>query len=328
MASGFFNLLFMRITYYSKQRGFTLVEMAIVLVIVGVLLSGGMMIMRVLFDQIRLKETRDTLNAAMESINSYAATNNRLPVDYASFKNEVKSYKDAWNRDVIYVFDSNLAPVSPTKDSICGRRNTAISITDTATGTTINNIAYLVLSQLDPPVTDSLIGATALTSGSISSSTTITAKTTDDVVRWVTLDELRTKIGCQGAQLKIVTNELPFGAVPNAYSVTITADGGVPFLASTPYKYKWCISSLPAGFTQSGGVTNADCRGLAESGWADASTGLTLSFAANAVTSNSYSFNVVVRDHADNLTTSTACSNTASGDNCAQKTFVITVNPQ
>lgn len=312
----------------NHQQGFTLVEMAVVLVIVGILLSGGMMVMRVLFDQVRLRESRETINAAMESINSYAAANNKLPVDFTSFKSEVRSYKDAWSRDLIYVFDSALAPTSSTKDSICGRRSTSMSITDASTGTTINNVAYLILSQLDPAVTDSTIGTTALTSGPISSSTTITAKTTDDIVRWVTLDELRSKMGCQGAQLKIITNELPFGAAPNAYSVTITADGGVPF-STAPNTYKWCVTNLPAGFTQTTDfVSSSDCMSLAESGWTTEKPSLTLAFAANAVTSNSYAFTVVVRDKADNVTTSNACNSASPGDNCAQKTFVITVNPQ
>jgi hypothetical protein len=35
----------------------------------------------------------------------------------------------------------------------------------------------------------------------------------------------------------------------------------------------------------------------------------------------------VVRDFADNLATSPACNNAAPGDNCAQKVFVVTVNP-
>ena len=51
----------------------------------------------------------------------------------------------------------------------------------------------------------------------------------DDIVDYVTLGELRTKSGCQGAPLKILNNELPSGSMSSTYSATIYAEGGVPF---------------------------------------------------------------------------------------------------
>ena len=187
--------------------------------------------------------------------------------------------------------------------------------------------AYIVLSQGDDAATQTSVGGTPVTTQAISSTTTVAADTSDDIVRWVTLDELRTKVGCQGPQLRIVNNELPFGAVPNAYSATIIADGGVPF-GTGPNTYKWCTSTLPAGFAQTGGVANANCQGLAESSWATASADITISFPASTTTSGTYQLTVVVRDFADSIATSLACNNAAPGDNCAQKTFVLTINPQ
>jgi len=37
---------------------------------------------------------------------------------------------------------------------------------------------------------------------------------------------------------------------------------------------------------------------------------------------------VVARDFADSLATSAACNAADPGDNCAQKMFVLTINPQ
>jgi len=105
------------------------------------------------------------------------------------------------------------------------------------------------LTRLIDATTDSTIGGVAVATGPRAAATAVTADTVKDLVRWVTLDELRTKIGCQGAQLKIVNNELPYGYVDSPYQVTIHADGGVPIISGAG-KYKWCIQgTTPPGIT-------------------------------------------------------------------------------
>jgi prepilin-type N-terminal cleavage/methylation domain-containing protein len=330
-----------------SHQGFTLVEMAIVLVIVGLLIGIGTGMVGVLSTAAKVRETRDSLDANMQAIASWASANNRLPDTTSTpatnpvlFANVAKTPNDSWGRSFIYLYDSALAPGTATKDTICGRRSTVISLTDSNNpGTTISNIAYLVISQADDAKTDTKISSTAVLLGQqITTTTTIAADTVNDLVRWVTLDELRSKVGCQGAPLKIVNNELPFGSVPNysTYSVTLTADGGVPFTPATPYQ--WCVYSpgqitaaLPTGFTQTGGVvdspTGTACTGLAGGSWGSASSGLKLSM-SSTVTAGSYNFTIVARDNADPIAANSglACSG-GSNDNCVQKVFVLTVNP-
>ena len=311
-------------------KGFTLVELAVSMVVIGILLGMGMAMVGPLMTSIKVRESKENLAASVESVNSYASGNNRLP-NVALLAGVVRAPQDAWGRDFIYLYDANLYAATPTKDTICGRRSSNITLTTTDPVATIPNVAYMMLSQGDDATTNTKIGATAVTTGAQATAVTVAANTTEDLVRWTTLDELRTKVGCQGAQLKIVNNELPFGAVPNAYSVTIVADGGVPFTA-TPNTYKWCVSTLPAGFSaQAGGIQNANCLDVNEATWGAvaASSTLTISFAANAVglTSGAHQITVVVRDNADNVTSSAACSNASPGDNCASKVFVLTINP-
>lgn len=59
----------------------------------------------------------------------------------------------------------------------------------------------------------------------------------DDIVKWVTIDELRVKIGCPGAQLRIITTELPIARQGESYCATILVEGGVPFPSGG--KYEW-----------------------------------------------------------------------------------------
>lgn len=62
-----------------NRSGFTLVEVAIVLVIVGLLLNGGMMILSTQQEMRRLEETKTMLSEAREALTGYAIVNGRLP---------------------------------------------------------------------------------------------------------------------------------------------------------------------------------------------------------------------------------------------------------
>ncbi len=335
-------------TLYTK--GFTLVEMAIVLVIVGLLIGIGAGMIGPLTTMSKVRESRETVEANILSVIGWAASNNRLPqwgdgvadATIDEFVEVVKKTTDAWGRPVIYLYDNNLFNATPTKDTICGRKTTAIRITDNTVtpAATINNVAIAIISQGEDAITQTSLNGTlngtalnAVIIGSGTATGTIVLDVTvSDIVRWVTLDELRSKIGCQGSQLRIVNNELPFGGLPNAYSVKVYADGGVPF-TTNPNTYKWCVNTLPAGFSVPiGGIQNANCLNANEATWGatNAASELTISFAANAVglVSGSHQITVVARDNADNVTTSNACNNASPGDNCAQKLFVLTINPQ
>ncbi len=335
-------------TLYTK--GFTLVEMAIVLVIVGLLIGIGAGMIGPLTTMSKVRESRETVEADILSVIGWAASNNRLPqwgdgvadATIDEFVEVAKKTTDAWGRPVIYLYDNNLFNATPTKDTICGRKTTAITITDNTVtpAATINNVAFAIISQGEDAITQTTLNGTlngtalhgVITGSGTATGTIALDVTLSDIVRWVTLDELRTKIGCQGSQLRIVNNELPFGALPNPYSVKVYADGGVPFTTS-PNTYKWCVNTLPTGFSvPTGGIQNANCLNANEATWGvtTAASELTISFAANAVglVSGSHQITVVARDNADNVTTSNACNNASPGDNCAQKSFVLTINPQ
>lgn len=56
------------------QRGFSLVEMAIVLLIVGLLLGGGLSVLGAQADQQRIRDTQQLLSEAREALLGYAAS--------------------------------------------------------------------------------------------------------------------------------------------------------------------------------------------------------------------------------------------------------------
>jgi prepilin-type N-terminal cleavage/methylation domain-containing protein len=233
----------------SDSRGFTLVEVAIVLVIVGLLVGVGSSMVGVLSTAVMVRQTKDTMDAVAQSVTSWASSNNDIP-NVAGFSSAAKSPVDAWGRSLVYLYDSNLYAATPTKDTICGRRSAAITVVTTDPVATINNVAFAVLSSSDDATFASTLTGTGnlnggalstLASGSITGSVSVNANNSD-IVRWVTLDELRSKIGCQGSPLKILNNDLPSGSASSStYSATIVADGGVQYTA--PDSYSWCVQT-------------------------------------------------------------------------------------
>ncbi len=303
------------------QKGFTLIELAIVLIIVGLLVGLGSGMVAVLSSAVKVRESRETLDANVQAVNSWASANSRIPhalSGFGNFSSVAKSRQDSWGRDFIYLYDANLATTPPTKDTICGRRSTTLTVQSADPAATISNIAFVVISKSDDATLQTTASDAAITISRSAVGTVNLDANNSDIVRWVTLDELRSKVGCQGAPLKIVNNELPYGNYSTSYSATIAPDGGTG-------GYEWRIksSAMPAGVTFSpamglnpstGKFTNLSTSSTGSGGWTSASN-LIISGWPRPITSGSgsYSLTIQLRD---------------TSGNYAYKPYVMTVNPK
>lgn len=313
-----------------SKKGLTLVEIAIVLVILGLLLGLGVSLIGPLTKRAKLTETRETVNAAVESVIGFTAKNNRLPT-FTEFPQTVRNPNDAWGKGLVYFVDTDLtnAPSNPS-EGICGRKITNLIVcTDANCNNQIQNVAFIVVSGgsnynvQTGPLTNSPCpsGKTCYrvyeqgTPNVDDYSGDFTRQEEyDDIVQWVSLDELRIKAGCQGAQLKILNNELPYGFEGSNYNATIYAEGGVPF--SSGGKYKWCIEdNLPSGLSANPNIISSDCLGLSETSWGQDNS---ITISGSPTTSGTYRLTFFVRDNQDPA---------GSNDNIAQKTLVLTINP-
>ncbi|MEW6162910.1 MAG: hypothetical protein AB1606_06330 [Nitrospirota bacterium] len=310
--------------------GFTLIELAIILVIIGILVSLGAALIGPLTKRAKYTETKEIVDAAVESVTSYAAANNRIPA-ITEFPTVVRNPRDAWTKDLYYVPDANLDDLLA--GGVCGRKTTGITVrdctnSDCSTYNDIPNVAFVVISGAENY---------NIQTGNVGGRVTVYEVGTpniddhpadmnrpepyDDIVKWVTLDELRIKAGCVGAQLKILNNELPYGFQENPYSAIVYADGGVPF--SSGGYYKWCLKgSLPTGISNPtpGCPLTSSCSALAndeDTGWTQ---GDSLTISGTPTESGSFNITVLARDNNDN--------NTADNkDNCAERSFAMTINP-
>lgn len=119
-----------------RQRGFSLAEMAIVLVIVGILMASGLGALSSQLSNQRIKETKQMLERANEALLGYALSHNRLPcpADAAGLESTRTAGQctalygdlpwqalglpenDSWGRRLKYRVTSTFAK----QDAICG----------------------------------------------------------------------------------------------------------------------------------------------------------------------------------------------------------------
>ncbi len=322
----------------STQRGITLVEIAIVLVLIGLLVSVGASLIGPLTKRVKVTETREIIDAAVESITGFSAKNYRLPADY-EFPQVVRNPKDAWGKNLVYIFDANLAniPQNPA-EGICGKAITRLTICRDINCTSqnqIQNVAFLVVSSgenfnlqtgpfASPSCPSGKICIRVLDQGVPNvddyPNDFQRLEDYDDIVKWMTVNELRIKAGCRGAPLKILNNELPYGYEGSNYNGAVYAEGGTPF--SIGGKYRWCIEGNPPSNLDFKDQTNAyiiffstNCKNDPEIKWTRADY---IKISGMPSNHGSFILTFFVRDNSDP---------TGNNDNIAQKTFVLTIHP-
>jgi hypothetical protein len=324
----------------------------------GLLVGFGTQLATSLSTRSKRVESREAARAAAAAVIGHAASYQSIPIwgddtpdgTVDEFCEVATSRKDATSKPLYYLNDSSLTAF----ESVCNRKTTDLTVCRTVgCGDRVPNIAFAVVSggtNFNPqtgivtagcPAGDTCLGVYAVETASIDDCTAAgdcpnypggvdrldRPERYDDLVEWVTLNELRTQVGCQGPPLKIINNELPYGyenATPNSYQATVYASGGVAF-AGGGGDYRWCLKgTLPNGIPNptSGCASTSDCSSLGSEGeWFQANS-LTIVGAPSVSpqTRGNYLVRVLVRDNNDN-------DASASDDSCDERKFVITINP-
>jgi prepilin-type N-terminal cleavage/methylation domain-containing protein len=332
------------------QAGFTIIEMAMVMVLIGLIVGFGASLIGPLSIRAKRIESTETVNTGVESIIGAAAANRGVLPTTAQFPGIIKKANDAWNRPVEYLYDARLADGNPTTGDLCTRRTTRITLRqcpDVACSAPVSvaNVAFVVLSGGEN-FNNQTAGSLAVNAATVIdvypngvgdvdgyAADLNRAEPYDDILQWATLEELRSKIGCRGPQMALINNELPPGRVANPYSAAVYVDGGVPFAAGGDYL--WCVET-PTGaapsslsfrnHTDTGDIGfDTDGSVLAESSavWTRANHML---INGTPTIAGSFLLTVWVRDNS-NPGSDAACAGGSSLDNCTRRAFVLTINP-
>jgi len=209
----------------SGKRGLTLIEMAIVLVIIGLLVSVGAALIGPLTKRAKLTETREIVKNAYESVLGFAISNKRLPNQLTDLG--IKS-TDAYLNSLIYY---KAYADTPPMYNMCTSVGTYLTINDQGANKT--NVAFVLFSAGENRVNDT---------GTASPFTIQVPGVSgyDDIVLYVDIDTLRQKV-CN--VLRIVTDSLATATEETAYpTTTLEATDG-----TTPYTWTITAGALPLG---------------------------------------------------------------------------------
>ncbi len=333
-----------------RQAGFTIIEVAIVMVIIGLIVGFGASLIGPLSVRAKRIESTEIIAAGAAAIVGHAAANEGVLPTLTQFPGIVNKRNDGWIRPIQYIYDADLADGNPATGDLCTRKTTQITLRQCPDATctapvTVANVAFVILSGGEnfnnqtagdlavsgPTVID--VYPTGLDNVDDYATDMNRTEPYDDIVRWATLNELRGQVGCRGPRLIVLNNELPPGRTTSPYSATLYVDGGVPF--STGGDYLWCVET-PTGTAPAGlnfrDHTDTDNIGfdtdgslLAENSatWTDADH---IRISGTPTTAGSYLLTVWVRDNSNPVLDS-ACSAGSNLDNCAKRSFVLTVSP-
>lgn len=247
---------------FTNKNGFTLIELAMVMIIVGLLLTIGMSLVGPLTKRAKNIEARETVSAAKAALLGYSVKNGFLPLSTSADPLGLAGARrlDAWGRNLLYNVTSGVTTsLDGPGNNACGRtatNRTVFECTDAActaaSANTKSNIAFIVYS--DGEDADGA-GTTTMPTAGPACPVTVPATTCywireqgssdasytlqyDDIVQYVTLDEIRTGMGC--SQPLVITSPatLPQGEEDSFYSYSLQAIGGRP-------PYAWSIATQP-----------------------------------------------------------------------------------
>lgn len=224
-----------------NRKAFTLVELAVVLTIIGLLVGSSFKVIKSMRERNSITEAKDAVKAAIDAITGDAIEWNTL-ITVPNFNQNLSPVKGITVSGVLktplHYFPDNTLLVTP----ICSRNVTNLNVIDNSVSPAriVQDVAFVVAHEssntnmqtaLDTTVTPNVVAiygpATSVDDSTAYPNINRPADEYDDIVEWVTLAELQRNMRCNDKPLRIVNDKLP-DADSNttlAYSATIVLDG-------------------------------------------------------------------------------------------------------
>ncbi len=176
------------------EGGFTLIEMAIIIIIVGLIVGTVVPLMVSNIKQQKLLRIRNEVRELRDeivgfAINSSSSSNQRRLPNLSEFQTIGHSV-DTFNNPMFYRFAQGLT----NPGSICSVSSTNLSVAIPSSGLLINNVAFIVGSNGPNYLQQTNLSADPVVI--YHPGTQVNGRGYDDVVEFVTLNYLKGKCGC------------------------------------------------------------------------------------------------------------------------------------
>ncbi|MDD5401217.1 MAG: type II secretion system protein [Sulfurimonas sp.] len=196
------------------KRGFTLIELSIVLTIIGLMIGGSFKVMKMMREKAKTQEAKEQVLAAKNAVIGYASKAYYLPLN-SEFDANLSTSKDP-NHLMFYAADNNLK-----YDDICAFNSTALKVNNK--GSTIDNVAFVMAHEganynMQTGINANTINIyTPFTKIDDNATPINRAEDYDDIVEWVTLEQLKNEVGCVDKPFRFITDKLPNAKVGVLY---------------------------------------------------------------------------------------------------------------
>ncbi|PLX71453.1 MAG: hypothetical protein C0602_01195 [Denitrovibrio sp.] len=206
-----------------NRSGFTLVELAIVMIIIGVISVGGVRMIYSAMDSSKFTSSRNQVQSLLQQVGEYSALSKSIP-STSNWTTILSPSNDSFKTEINYVPAPNLTST----ESICSASKTDMSV-NASTGT-VNNVAVFISSNsvnTTKDIDDSNTSNILLNESNADN---------DDITGWLTLDSLKRYAGCEGSSMSIIEDKLPQAYVESTYNFNLHPLGGTG-------TYEWCVES-------------------------------------------------------------------------------------
>ncbi len=230
-----------------KRAGFTLIELAITLAIIGLIIGGSFKALKMMRERNKIYEAKEQVNSAKDAVLGFAMKWVDLPT-VAEFTSTLSPVSGT-EKPILYFTDPALA----NNIDVCAFNTINLTLVDNSATPvrTINNIAFIVVASgpnynmqtaVDTSVTPNIVNIyDPSTQIDDNMSDFKRAQPYDDIVKWVTLTELQENVKCKDRPLRIVNDSLPSAYEDLPYSATLVIDGNY----SVPTSSSCTFTPLP-----------------------------------------------------------------------------------
>lgn len=228
-----------------RKAGFTLIELAMVLVVIGLLIGIGASLIGPMTKRAKIIETRETVKAAKEAVIGWTIKNSYLPSNIAAAGGK---NKDSWGKDLLYI---PAAEIDTSSENVCrtiaappnNKTTLNVCLNGDCSTQRISNIAFVIVSgdgnfniqtwtstPAGCPAGETCIVIYDAGAPNIDNYTTDMNRPEeyDDIVQYASLDEIRTLMGCSQPLAVTSPTSLPQGEEDSFYSYSMQAIGGKP----------------------------------------------------------------------------------------------------